>query len=214
MCSATDESTSTRRAPKDGPRRIRANNIPGRSTSCAYTACPVTRASASIRRTSDPITVKSRSLVSGTSLSISRSIVWPSISWPYVNVRPGSAFEATLPLRITRSSLGKSSRREASSSSASRAVAAATRSCNPTRAVDWLPNVPISHGVWSVSPRTTSTADSGIRSSSATSTASPVRMFWPYSTFPAKIVTRPSGRTSSQRAKGVSGLVFPYARVP
>ncbi len=163
-------------------------------------ARPVTRATASMRGCFVPNSLNSDGGVSATSSTMSRESVLPASRSAYETAWLASARDATRPSPATSSAAGRSSRSAASSSSAWRAVAAALRSCRPTRAVDWLPKVPMSHGTRSVSDSTTVTASSGSRSSSATSIARPVRMPWPYSTLPAYATAVPSGRTTSHRA--------------
>jgi len=58
--------------------------------------------------------------------------------------------------------------------------------------IERLPNVPMSQGQTSVSPIVSSTAESGRRSSSATTSESAVRVPWPTSTFPVNARAFPS----------------------
>ena len=101
------------------------------------------------------------------------------------SVTPAPSRNVTVPLRAPASySTFRRSRSAAKSMSSSRAVAATLRNWGAMAGEVRLPNVPASKGVKSVSAMTSSTCSTPERSSSATTWASEVRMFWPTSVLP------------------------------
>ena len=152
---------------------------------------PVTKSRPSTLRAGLPASFQSRGDATKGSAPMTFTRFWPRVSSPYPSAWPiaGLAIFPSAALSAARSVFQRSAAR---SSSCSRAVAAAARSCGPIVGVVRLPNVPASQGVRSVSPITMRTDSSGTRSSSATCCASDVRMFCPISTLPVKAVTAPS----------------------
>ncbi len=107
-----------------------------------------------------------------------------------------------MPSPAVRSAGDRPNRSAAVSVSSRRAAAAAVRSGGLACGMPRLPNVPRSNGDTSVSAIASRTCAGGTANSSATSSASAVRVPWPASTLPVNAVIEPSAPTWTHASSG------------
>ncbi len=204
IASAADVSTDKSLAPNCGGYSTLPCNIPGRFTSNEYLCAPVTISRPFTLASDVPATFHS---VAGVKAGLDGMVLLsfcPCVSSPNpADLAPAITFPFTTVMEA-RSTIHFC---DARSTSDSRAAAAARRICGHMRGVVWLPKVPWSNGVRSVSPITMRICAAGACSSSATACVSEVRAFCPTSTLPVYTVTAPSSLMCSQ-ALTCSGIAW------